>query len=80
MSTQDDILKRIVKCYLTYEKEASAGMIARHIDRVGYGIRKMPDPVGLAKKIKIWEQKSPSWFNVRHYRNSQNRLVFYLKE
>lgn len=77
---EENITKRIIKCYLSFKKEATARMITKHIETTGYGLRKPHDPIGLSMKIKVWARDSSSWFNVGHYKNKEGISVFYLKE
>ena len=73
----EDILKRIIKCYLYFQKEATATMIVKHIQEVGYGVKKIPEPPQLTKQMKQWRVDS-YWFNVRWYVNKKGVTVFYL--
>lgn len=63
---EDAILKRIVKAYLFWKGEASSKMITRHIDEVGYGLRRPISARSLSMKMKTWTRidKSGSWFRV----------------
>lgn len=68
MNAKDEeaIIKRIVKAYLFWKKEASSKMITRHIDEVGYGLRKPISARSLSMKMRTWTRndKSGSWFRV----------------
>ena len=80
MMTQDEdaILKRIIKCYLTYQKKATAKEIIQHINTVGYGLQTRYTKHSLGKKIKYWQSLHPTWLPIQHYRNNKNVTVYYL--
>lgn len=75
MTKEEDIIKRIVKCYLCFEKEATATMIVKHIEETGYRV-KIIQPRRLNKLIKQWRNNN-SWFNVRYYQNKQGVTVLF---
>lgn len=62
----DDCVKRIIKAYLYFHGEATSAMIIKHIDSIGYGIRKNYTSHSLTSNIKKWRRtdKSGHWFNV----------------
>ncbi len=76
---KDAIIKRIIKCYLTFEKEATANTILRHIDNTGYGLRGLKGSAYFTKQIKKWRHDDSSYFNVKWYVNDRGSTVFYLE-
>lgn len=79
MTNNEDIIKRIVKCYLYFQKEATATMIVKHIEETDYGVKKIIQPTRLTLLIKKWKINNRDWFNVGYYKNKQDVTVFYLK-
>ena len=67
--TNEECIKRIIKCYLHFKGEASSKELITHIENVGYGIHKKYTAKGLTYKIKYWARasKSGSWFKVECY-------------
>lgn len=61
---EEQITKRIIKCYLACKGEATARMIATHIEHTGYGLNKRFTPSGLGNKMKVWMNARSSWFNI----------------
>ena len=80
MMTQDEdaILKRIIKCYLTYQMKATAKEIIQHINSVNYGLQTCYTKHSLGKKIKYWQSLKTNWLPIQHYRNNKNVTVYYL--
>ena len=69
---EDDCIKRVIKAYLYCKGEARTADILKHIDIVGYGLRKTYTVTGLTKKMKYWSRasKSGSWFNVECFKKN----------
>ena len=69
---EDDCIKRVIKAYLYFKGEARTADILKHIDLVGYGLRKTYTVTGLTKKMKYWsrDSKSGSWFNVECFKKN----------
>lgn len=75
---KDVIIKRIIKCYLTFEKEATARTILKHIENTGYGLRGLTGPAQLTKQIKKWKHNDKYLHNLKWYVNNREITVFYL--
>ena len=67
--TDDDCIKRIIKCYLHFKGEATTQMLLSHILEIGYGLRKEYSSRALGNKMGIWSRysKSGAWFNVEAF-------------
>lgn len=77
-TSNDAIIKRIVKCYLTFEKEAPAKTILEHIDNTEYGLRRLKGPSYLTKQLKKWKHDDKYLNNLKWYVNNRKITVFYL--
>ena len=77
-TSNDAIIKRIIKCYLTFEKEAPAKTILEHIDNTGYGLRRLKGPSYFTKQLKKWKHDDKYLNNLKWYVNNRNITVFYL--
>ena len=79
MMTQDEdqILKRIIKCYLTYQKKATAKEIIQHINSVNYGLQTRYTKHSLGKKIKYWQSLKTNWLPIQSHKENQI-TVYYL--
>lgn len=75
---KDVIIKRIIKCYLTFEKEATARTILKHIENTGYGLRGLTGPAQLTKQIKKWKHDDKYLHNIKWYIDGERVTVFYL--
>lgn len=77
-TNKEAIIKRIIKCYLTFEKEATANTILRHIENTGYGLNGLKGSAYFTKMLKKWKHDDRYLNNLKWYVNNRNITVFYL--